>query len=494
METTTVITPEELKTLGTELRKLDAKIEADKSIGIETPAADIARRAQIDEAYSKAAIAARGKAPGNGSNMLPSGASEQQEQRNWARPNSDKAPFLTGLLGRERGLKFAEILGMTGGVLSNTNDGERRSYYAQKLNDRHGYKLDSEGGRAGFINERLDTPQYVMARRAAAAEMSAFGGSALIPSVVLPELEALLLAYGTARKVSRNLDLPAGSVYPPLLRGFPKVKWNPELSTVAKDNTQNPLFGNYEMKPKTLMGINEFSNTLVEDAVINYGDTLAETLVLTLQYGEDNAAFIGDSESGIVSLPQAFANVLAKFGTDYGTFTSTTAASATDFSQIPLTDIMNTVAKARIFNNKPRFTIICHPSFYAACLLRLMAQGGGNTLVTLANPPGTTDYVNTTNPTFLIFDVVLSNIMPAAPAASTTYFYVGDTTAAMTFGTRSEVSMLISNVADQAMYKNTSIMRVMERVDYVAHSVGGTTVDAANTPIAGPIARYVSHS
>lgn len=490
MEQTT-ITAADLKLLGDERRKLDAAIEADKALGSVPLASDITRKQQLDDAYAKGALALRGT-PTGATNMLPSGGMEITSM-----PTA-KRTRLSWLKDTEKNRRMCETLGLVArateiGELKTTP--ERRQFWQNKLAEVTGFRLDERG--AGFINPKYDSDQFVAERRASAAEMSAFGGSNLIPSTVIPDIVELLLEYGTARQISQSIDLPAGNLYVPVMRGFPKAIWNPELNTAPSANELNPVFGNFQLAPKTLIGINEFSNVLVEDAIVNYGEIVAKALIYTLQYNEDAACLTaaGAPQSGIVPLAQAFTNVANTAGwSDFGTYTSTVAASATDFTQIPLTDILQAAAKPRIFNNRPKWRIVCHPNFYIGCLLRLMAQGGGNTIFTLSQSPSEVDVIQNMNPTFLIFPVTLSNIMPSAPAASTTYFYIGATEEAMAFGTRSDISILISNVADQAIYKNTSIIRVMERVDYNAHSVGGTSVDGANTPIAGPVGRYVSHS
>lgn len=288
-------------------------------------------------------------------------------------------------------------------------------------------------------------------------------GGALIPEELSSDLIRLVEEYGVARANATTYQMSSDTLLVPRRTDGPSYQWVGESTAATEDEVE---FSNVQLTAKKLKTLTRMPTELVEDSVINVGDLLAQEIALTFANAEDDAAFNGDGTStygGIVGVLN-FA----------GTASIATAASGnTAFGTLDLVDLHGVTAKLPEYAHKMgRAKWYISRAGYSTGPERLLAAGGGNTWIDLAN--------GKREPAALGFPAVMTQVLNAVltAQAATKIAVFGDLGLGMAFGDRRAISIATST--ERYFDQDQIAIRGTERVDIACHSFDSTTV-------AGPI-------
>jgi HK97 family phage major capsid protein len=294
-------------------------------------------------------------------------------------------------------------------------------------------------------------------------------GGYLVPDEMESSIIRLREIYGVFRRNARISPMGSDTKSVPVRSAGLTAYWGKENPASAMTESEM-TYKNAELVAKKLYAFSRFSTEISEDAIINFGDELAEEAALAIAYKEDQAAFLGDGTStygGVVGLITA---LLA--GSEV-----TALAGNTAFSTLDLVDFETMVGALPEFAGiQPRWFI--SKKGWAASMLRLIDAAGGNTAAMLGGEKRA--------PEFLGFPVEFTQVMNSTLTAQVStegLCHFGDLRMGTLLGDRRGIAMMIS---DQRYFELDQLaIRVTTRADIVVHGTG--TASAA-----GPIIQLLT--
>lgn len=292
-------------------------------------------------------------------------------------------------------------------------------------------------------------------------------GGALIPVEMENAIIDLRDSYGVARRLARIRPMATDSLnIPKRTGGLTASFFNDDdgAGLTASDKS----WGNVQLNAKKLGVLARASRDLVEDAVINVVDDLAQEMAHAFAVKEDQCWIDGDGTStygGITGIRPAFV------ATAYAS-RITLATGHDTFAEVDVTDLANVMAAIAAYA-APGSAWLCSRAFKATVFDRLKATAGGNNVSTLGGMP---------SDSYLGYPIVTSESMPTNPAtdySSLVMALFGNFNMSTSIGSRRGIEIQVL----QERYAELGQLGIVgtERFDIVTHDLGTTSVS-------GPVA------
>lgn len=280
-------------------------------------------------------------------------------------------------------------------------------------------------------------------------------GGFLVPDEMSQALIRLREERGVFPRFANNVPMGSDIIRVPRLLSDVTAYWVGEAAeTTASDAT----LGAAELMAKKLSALTKVSSELDQDAVIEVGDMITQSMAYAMADKIDDAAFNGDGTStygGVTGLKNAL---------DSGAIQDAASGNNSALT-LDLDDFRATVGKYPQYQGaSPRWFM--HSAVYHAACGRLMDAAGGNTNVTLAN--GQPEMM------FLGYPVTFVQVMPSTTGtlASTVIAYFGDLRLGASFGTRRASRVEVS--VDRYFELDLIGIKTTERIAINIHERGDT--------------------
>lgn len=280
-------------------------------------------------------------------------------------------------------------------------------------------------------------------------------GGFVVPDELSSALIRLREERGVFTQFANRVPMGADIIRVPRLLADVTAFWSGEgLEITASDAT----LGNAELMARKLGALTRVSSELDEDAVIDIGDMITNSMAYAMADKIDDAAFNGNGESqygGVLGLNSALhANAIQ------GALAGNNSALTLDVD-----DFEAVLARyPQYAGAAPRWFM--HSAVYYASAHRLMSVAGGNTNVTLSEGIAT--------PMFLGYPVTFTQVMPSTTGtlASTIVAYFGDLRLGASYGVRRSTRTEVS--ADRYFELDLIGIKCTERVAINVHERGDT--------------------
>jgi HK97 family phage major capsid protein len=280
-------------------------------------------------------------------------------------------------------------------------------------------------------------------------------GGFVVPDEMSQTLIRLREERGVFPQFANRVPMGADIIRIPRLLADVTAMWAGEgIEITASDAT----LGGAELMARKLAALVKVSSELDEDAVIEIGDMITQSMAYAMADKIDEAAFNGDGTStygGVLGLKNALDSDAI-----HGALAGNVGASTLD-----LADFEAVLGKYPQYPGaSPRWFM--HSAVYYASAFSLMNAAGGNTNVTLAN--GVQQMV------FLGFPVTFCQVMPSTTgtSASTILAYFGDLRLGAAYGVRRSVRTEVS--LDRYFENDLIGIKTTERVAINIHERGDT--------------------
>lgn len=289
--------------------------------------------------------------------------------------------------------------------------------------------------------------------------------------LVIPEFEQELIdlreKFGVARRVLRNRTMTSDT-----LTITRRVSGLTAYNVTDGDSITESTKGwdQVTLTAKKIACLNKISSELNEDAFIDLADDIAYEIAYAFASLEDDCAFNGDGTStylGIQGLRAKLQDVDGA-GTDSAGLVTGTGST---WAALTLADFNSVKGKLPLYADDDRVVWVCHRTFYADVMERLMLAAGGVTDAMIAAGA---------QPRFLGYPVVFAQKMPSATATTTVSALLGNFGLGAAFGDRRQTTIMVS---EHVYFANDQIgIRGTERFDINIHDVGSSS---APGPIVG---------
>lgn len=280
-------------------------------------------------------------------------------------------------------------------------------------------------------------------------------GGFIVPDEMSAALIRLREERGVFPQFANRVPMGADIIRVPRLLADVTAYWSGEgLEITPSDAT----LGDAELMARKLAALTKVSSELDEDAVVDIGDMITQSMAYAMADKIDDAAFNGNGESqygGVLGLSNAL-HANAVVGAAAGNNSALTL-DLDDFEAVLGRYPQYTGAAPRWF---------MHSAVYYASAHRLMNAAGGNTNVTLSNGVAV--------PMFLGYPVTFVQVMPATTGtlASTIVSYFGDLRLGSTYGVRRSTR---TEVSTERYFESDLIgIKCTERVAINVHERGET--------------------
>ena len=280
-------------------------------------------------------------------------------------------------------------------------------------------------------------------------------GGFLVPDEMSQTLIRLREERGVFPQFANRVPMGADIIRIPRLLADITAYW---VGEAAEITASDATIGAAELMARKLSALTKVSSELDEDAVVEIGDMITESMAYAMADEIDDAAFNGDGTSaygGVTGLK----NVLSSSAIQ-DALTGNVGASTLD-----LIDFENTMAKYPQYRGaSPRWYM--HSAVYYSSAFALMNAAGGNTNVTLAD--------GVPVPMFLGFPVTFCQVMPSTTgaSASTILAYFGDLRLGAAYGVRRSVRTEVS--LDRYFENDLIGIKTTERIAINIHERGDT--------------------
>ena len=297
--------------------------------------------------------------------------------------------------------------------------------------------------------------QHGLAVQANMNTSSNTAGGFLVPDEMLRTIIRLREERGVFPKYANRVPMGTDIIKVPRLLSDTTAYWGSETGTLTASTAG---LGQAELMARKLYSLTKVSSELDEDAVIDIGDIVTQSMAYAMADKVDDAAFNGDGTSsygGVLGLRNAL-NASAI----QDALTGNNSALTLD-----LDDFQAALGKVGQYSGASNRWYMHSAVYYAACA-RLMDAAGGNTNMTIANGIPT--------PMFLGYPVTFVQVMTSTTgtAASTILAYFGDLRLGATYGTRrsSRVEVSTERYFDEDMIG----IKTTERLAILVHERGDT--------------------
>lgn len=279
-------------------------------------------------------------------------------------------------------------------------------------------------------------------------------GGFVVPDEMQSALIRLREERGVFPQFANRVPMGNDIIKVPRLLSDVTAYWTGETSEIT---ASDPTLGSAELMAKKLGALCKVSSELDEDAVIEIGDMVTQSMAYAMADKVDDAAFNGDGTStygGVLGLKNALNSSAIQDA----------ASGNTGALTLDLADFEAAIGKYPQYPGaNPRWFV--HSAVYWASMARLVDAAGGNTTITLANGP---------QMMFLGYPVTFTQVLPSTTGASvsTILAYFGDLRLGCTYGTR---RTLRTEVTTDRYFENDLIgIKCTERVAILVHERGDT--------------------
>ena len=294
---------------------------------------------------------------------------------------------------------------------------------------------------------------------ATATEGSPSGGGYLVPTPLSNAIIDVRALAGVSRQLCRVVPMTSDTLDIAKKTAGTTVYYPGEAGAVtASDQT----WGAITLNAKKRAILSYVSQELVDDAIIAIVDDLASQMGLDLAIKEDSEWIAGDGTStygGVTGLK----NAIGSAGI------ATAEANENLWAELDLEDF---TAAMGLLDSKywPRgVSWLCSAQFYYGCMLRVMAEAGGNTIQNLQSGDG--------RPQFLGAPVFFSSQCTTADADSTIHAYFGSFADSTLIGDR--MGVMIKQSDQYAFNTDRLAIRATTRYDINVHDVGNASSPGA---------------
>jgi HK97 family phage major capsid protein len=280
-------------------------------------------------------------------------------------------------------------------------------------------------------------------------------GGFIVPEEMQRTIIRLREERGVFPQFANRMPMGSDIVRVPRLLSDVTAYWVGEKAEITPSDAE---LGSAELMARKLGALTKVSTELDEDAVVEVGDMITQSMAYAMADKIDEAAFNGDGTStygGVLGLKNALhANAVQD------ALTGNNSALTLD-----LADFEATVGKYPQYTGaSPRWFM--HSAVYWASAARLVDAAGGNTTSTLAMGPS--------QQMFLGYPVTFVQVMPSTTGtlATTIVAYFGDLRLGATYGVRRSVR---TEVSRERYFENDLIgIKTTERVAINVHERGET--------------------
>ena len=290
-------------------------------------------------------------------------------------------------------------------------------------------------------------------------------GGFLVPDEFENEIVTLREQYGVFRRNAKIYPMSSDTLRISKRTAGLTAYFVGEINA-GTESTQT--FDSVQLVAKKLMCLTTVSNELLEDALVNIGDDIANEVAYAFSLKEDDAGFNGTGTStygGIVGLAGALTNATYQVAT----------SATTTYASVSKDEISAALAKLPNWAfQRNNVKIYCHKSTYHAIFERLSMAAGGVTANEMANGIA---------PRYFGYPVEFSQVLPAVTATTgadgDVLAYIGDLSQACFLGDRRSTAIAFSDSALNAFEQDERVVRGTERFDIVCANVGGSTATGA---------------
>ena len=305
-------------------------------------------------------------------------------------------------------------------------------------------------------------------------------GGYLVPQEFSNDLINLRDEYGIFRRYAAIDSMLSDEKKTPRVTGHPTVYYVGEASQITSSAITLDQVSLIAKKPAVLI---VFSRELRDDSMIRLGNLLADEIAWTIAQAEDQAGFVGDGTStygGIIGITNKLSTLN---GVEDGG--GLVLGTGNAYSELTLTDFANVIARTPAYAKRGgNAKWYCSSYFYAAVMLKLMINAGGNTAESLQMGASQ-------GPKFLGHEVIFTETMPTAEANSQICCLFGNLAQAATVGDRLGITIENSSeatIGDTNLFETDQYaIRGLERYDINVHDVGSATE-------AGPIVGLITQA
>jgi HK97 family phage major capsid protein len=280
-------------------------------------------------------------------------------------------------------------------------------------------------------------------------------GGFLVPDEMQSTLIRLRESRGVFPRFANRVPMGADIIRVPRLLADVVAYWTGEKQEITPSD---PTLGGAELMARKLAALTKVSSELDEDAVIEVGDMITESMAYAMADKIDEAAFNGDGTStygGVLGLKNALSS-----NAIHDALANNTGAGTLD-----LDDFQAVVGKFPDYPGaSPRWFM--NRAVYYASARRLMDAAGGNTNLTLAN--GVSEEI------FLGYPVTFVQVLPntTGASASTILAYFGDLRLSSSYGTRRSARTEVT--LDRYFEEDMIGIKTTERIAINNHERGDT--------------------
>ena len=262
-------------------------------------------------------------------------------------------------------------------------------------------------------------------------------GGFAVPDPLSNQLINLVEEAGIARQYCQRIVMSSDTWAVPKVTAQASISYPSEGNAISESDV---TFSQVSLSAKKMASLVKMSTEVSEDAVISMVDTVTQSLALSLATAEDDNLFNG-------ATPGVFNAGIA--GTTLGGNSSVASVSA-----LALTDL---TACATGIGNPVRGASnawFINPVVYHGQIRDLVNAAGGNSIADLEGGQ---------RPLLLGYPVVLTNIIPTAPASGELVAVFGDLRLGCYFGDRRSVTFKVLNELFAA--NDQVAVQVTQRID-----------------------------
>lgn len=296
---------------------------------------------------------------------------------------------------------------------------QNRTQEAQALYTAKAQELENRG-------MKLTTKGYTQTTTAS--------GGALVPEGFDADLWQLVLGYGVARKVARQVTMTSETITRPKATGDLTVYY-PAEGTAGTESTKT--LSNVQMRAKGGIVIVKTSRALAMNAAISVVDDAARDIARAIAKTEDKSLFLADGSgvaNGYIPGTQGVLNIISETSTGARVYNS---ASSTGSLGVTLSEIVALTATVGSFVGMFK-AFHCTEQVGAAIFHRLAASVGGIQPMQIQGLGLV--------PSFLGYPIIYNNVMRSSltDSANAQLVVFGDMSLAADFGDRTGVVIEMS--------------------------------------------------
>ena len=280
-------------------------------------------------------------------------------------------------------------------------------------------------------------------------------GGFLVPDEMMRTIIRLREERGVFPRFANPVPMGSDIIKVPRLLSDVTAYWGSEAGTLTASDA---VLGQAELMARKLYALTKISSELDEDAVVDIGDIITQSMAYAMADKIDDVAFNGDGTStygGVLGLKNALSSSAIQ-----DAVTGNVSALTLDLDDFEAA--LGKVAQYPGASNR----WFMHSAVYYASAARLMDAAGGNTNATIAN--------GIPMPMFLGYPVQFVQVMPSTTGSSVSSIlaYFGDLRLGSSYGTRRSTRVEVST--ERYFDEDAIGIKTTERLAILVHERGDT--------------------